>query len=70
MEFYKFVGNNFKTQNNPTKGKYTSLYHWKDGGWKAKTYIDIGFGTGEEAIRILKLCQVDSRKTERRSVRK
>jgi hypothetical protein len=27
MEFYKFVGNNFKTQNNPTKGKYTSLYH-------------------------------------------
>jgi hypothetical protein len=28
----------------------------------AKTYIDIGFGTGEEAIRVLKLCQMDSRK--------
>ncbi|MDI5899000.1 energy transducer TonB [Flavobacterium yafengii] len=59
MEFYKFVGNNFKTPEQPNlKGKvYITFIIEKDGSLSdIKNIRDIGFGTGEEAIRVLKLC--------------
>jgi beta-lactamase regulating signal transducer with metallopeptidase domain len=59
MEFYKFVGNNFKTPSQPNlKGKvYITFIIEKDGSLSdIKTIRDIGFGSGEEAIRVLKLC--------------
>ena len=59
MEFYKFVGNNFKTPKQPNlKGKvYITFVIEKDGSLSdIKNIRDIGFGTGEEAIRVLKTC--------------
>lgn len=59
MEFYKFVGNNFKTPEQPNlKGKvYITFIIEKDGSLSdIKNIRDIGFGTGEEAIRVLKIC--------------
>jgi beta-lactamase regulating signal transducer with metallopeptidase domain len=59
MEFYKFVGNNFKTPSQPNlKGKvYITFIVEKDGSLSdIKNIRDIGFGTGEEAIRVLKMC--------------
>lgn len=59
MEFYKFVGNNFKTPSQPNlKGKvYITFIVEKDGSLSdIKNIRDIGFGTGEEAIRVLKIC--------------
>ncbi|RTY99974.1 regulatory sensor-transducer, BlaR1/MecR1 family protein [Flavobacterium sp. RSP49] len=58
-EFYKFVGNNFKTPEQPNlKGKiYITFIVEKDGSLSdIKNIRDIGFGTGEEAIRVLKIC--------------
>jgi len=58
-EFYKFVGNNFKTPEQPNlKGKvYITFIIEKDGSLSdIKNLRDIGFGTGEEAIRVLKIC--------------
>ena len=59
MEFYKFVGNNFKTPEQPNlKGKvYITFVIEKDGSLSdIKNIRNIGFGTGEEAIRVLKIC--------------
>lgn len=59
MEFYKFVGNNFKTPEQPNlKGKvYITFIIEKDGSLSdIKNLRDIGFGTGDEAIRVLKIC--------------
>ena len=59
MEFYKFVGNNFKTPEQPNlKGKvYITFIIEKDGSLSdIKNIRDIGFGTGDEAIRVLKIC--------------
>ena len=59
MEFYKFVGNNFKIPEQPNlKGKvYITFIVEKDGSLSdIKNIRDIGFGTGEEAIRVLKIC--------------
>ncbi|WP_426064539.1 M56 family metallopeptidase [Flavobacterium sp. DSP2-3-1] len=59
MEFYKFVGNNFKTPSQPNlKGKvYITFIIEKDGSLSdIKNIRDIGFGTGDEAIRVLKIC--------------
>ena len=59
MEFYKFVSNNFKTPEQPNlKGKvYITFIVEKDGSLSdIKNIRDIGFGTGEEAIRVLKIC--------------
>lgn len=57
-EFYKFVGNNFKTPEQPNlKGKvYITFIIEKDGSLSdIKNLRDIGYGTGEEAIRVLKI---------------
>ncbi|MDI6049394.1 M56 family metallopeptidase [Flavobacterium sp. XS2P24] len=59
MKFYQFVGNNFKTPEQPNlKGKvYITFIIEKDGSLSdIKNIRDIGFGTGEEAIRVLKMC--------------
>ncbi|MFV8441114.1 regulatory sensor-transducer, BlaR1/MecR1 family protein [Flavobacterium sp. LB2P44] len=59
MEFYKFVGNNFKTPGQPNlKGKvYITFIVEKDGSLSdIKNIRDIGFGTGDEAIRVLTIC--------------
>jgi len=59
MEFYKFVGNNFKTPEQPNlKGKiYITFIVEKDGSISdVKNIRDIGYGTGDEAVRVLKLC--------------
>lgn len=58
-EFYKFVGNNFKTPAQPNlKGKvYITFIVEKDGSLNdIRNIRDIGYGTGDEAIRVLKLC--------------
>ncbi|CAH0334553.1 hypothetical protein FVB9288_00141 [Flavobacterium sp. CECT 9288] len=58
MEFYRFVGNNYKTPEQPDlKGKiYITFIVEKDGSiTDVKNLRDIGFGTGEEAIRVLNL---------------
>lgn len=57
--FYKFVGENYKTPEQPNlKGKvYVTFTIEKDGSLSdIKNIRDIGFGTGEEAIRVLKIC--------------
>ena len=59
MEFYKFVGNNFKTPEQPNlKGKvYITFIIEKDGSLSdIRNIRDIGYGTGDEAIRVLKVC--------------
>lgn len=59
--FYKFVGENYKTPITPMdinlKGKvYITFIVEKDGALSNfKLLRDIGYGTGEEAIRVLKL---------------
>ena len=58
-EFYKFVGENYKTPSQPNlKGKvYITFIIEKDGSLSdIKNIRDIGFGSGEEAIRVLKIC--------------
>ena len=58
-EFYKFVALNFKAPENPKnlKGKiYITFIIEKDGSiTNVRSIRDIGYGTGEEAIRVLKL---------------
>ncbi|QZK89311.1 M56 family metallopeptidase [Flavobacterium sp. CHNK8] len=57
--FYKFVGNNYKTPEQPNlKGKiYITFIIEKDGSISdVKNIRDIGFGTGDEAIRVMNLC--------------
>ena len=58
-KFYHFVGNNFKTpEDEGLKGKViVSFVVEKDGSLSdIKVLKDIGYGTGEEAIRVLKSC--------------
>ena len=58
MEFYKFVGQNYKTPEQPNlKGKvYITFIIEKDGSISdVKNIRDIGFGTGDEAVRVIKL---------------
>jgi hypothetical protein len=60
--FYKFVGENYKISPEAAeiklKGKvYVTFMVEKDGSLSELTILrDIGYGTGEEAIRVLKLC--------------
>lgn len=59
MDFYKFVGNNFKTPEQPNlKGKvYITFIVERDGSISnVKNIRDIGYGTGDEAVRVLNLC--------------
>ncbi|RTY92515.1 energy transducer TonB [Flavobacterium sp. GT3R68] len=56
-KFYKFVGNNYRTpEEEGLKGKvYVTFVVEKDGSLTdIKVIRDIGFGTGKEAIRVLK----------------
>ena len=58
-EFYKFIGKNYKTPNvGGLKGKvYVTFVIEKDGSIdEIRVLRDIGYGTGKEAIRVLKLC--------------
>lgn len=61
-EFYKFVGQNFQMPKTPSdvklKGKvYLTFIIEKDGSLSEfKILRDIGYGSGEEAVRVLKLC--------------
>ncbi|MBK0370693.1 M56 family metallopeptidase [Flavobacterium agrisoli] len=60
--FYKFVGENYKMPVTPNdvnlKGKvYVTFMVEKDGSLSDfKILRDIGYGTGDEAVRVLKLC--------------
>lgn len=57
MEFYKYIGQNFKTPDvKGLAGKvFVTFVVEKDGSIKdVKVLGDIGYGTGEEAIRVLK----------------
>ncbi|MGZ9674799.1 M56 family metallopeptidase [Flavobacterium sp. GNP001] len=59
MEFYKFVGQNYKTPDQPNlKGRvYITFIIEKDGSVnEVKSVRDIGYGTGEEAIRVMNIC--------------
>ena len=58
-KFYKFVGNNYRTPEElESSGKvYVSFVVEKDGSLTdIKVIRDIGYGTGKEAIRVLKSC--------------
>ena len=58
-KFYKFVGNNYKApEEEGLKGKvYVTFVVEKDGSLTdIKVLRDIGYGTGAEAIRVLKKC--------------
>ena len=58
-EFYQFIGKNFQTPKvEGLKGKiYVTFVIEKDGSvTNIKILRDIGYGTGEEAIRVLKEC--------------
>ena len=58
-KFYKFVGNNYRTpEEEGLAGKvYVTFVVEKDGSLTdIKVGRDIGFGTGKEAIRVLKSC--------------
>ena len=58
-KFYKFVSNNYRTpEEDGLAGKvYVSFVVEKDGSLTdIKVVRDIGFGTGKEAIRVLKSC--------------
>ncbi|NNT70594.1 hypothetical protein HKT18_00050 [Flavobacterium sp. IMCC34852] len=58
-EFYKYIGKNYKTPNvKGLKGKvFVTFVIEKDGSLSdIKVIRDIGLGTGEEAIRVLKEC--------------
>ena len=57
--FFKFVGDNYKMPQEPgLRGKvFVQFIIEKDGSLTdIKVVRDIGFGTGNEAIRVLKLC--------------
>ncbi|MDG2431059.1 energy transducer TonB [Flavobacterium sp.] len=57
--FYKFVGENYRAPvKQGLKGKvYVTFIVEKDGSiTDVKTLRDIGYGTGEEAIRVLNIC--------------
>lgn len=59
MEFYRFVGNNYKTPDQPNlKGRvYITFIIEKDGSVnEVKNIRDIGYGTGEEAVRVMNIC--------------
>jgi protein TonB len=58
-KFYRFVGNNYQTpEEEGLKGKaYVTFVVEKDGSLTdIKVLRDIGYGTGKEAIRVLKKC--------------
>jgi periplasmic protein TonB len=58
-KFYKYVGNNYQTpEEEGLKGKvYVSFVVEKDGSLTdIKAVRDIGYGTGAEAVRVLKKC--------------
>ena len=58
-KFYKFVGNNYRTPEElESSGKvYVSFVVEKDGSLTdIKVVRDVGFGTGKEAVRVLKSC--------------
>jgi len=57
-EFYKYVANNYKKPKSDLHGKVIVIFVIeKDGSLTdIKVLRDIGFGTGEEAVRILKEC--------------
>ena len=58
-KFYKFVGNNYRTpEEEGLKGKvFVTFVVEKDGSLTdIKVLRDIGYGTGAEAIRVLKKC--------------
>lgn len=58
-KFYKFVGNNYRApEEEGLKGKvYVTFVVEKDGSLTdIKVLRDIGYGTGAEAIRVLKKC--------------
>jgi beta-lactamase regulating signal transducer with metallopeptidase domain len=58
-KFYQFVGTNYQApEEEGLKGKiYTTFIVEKDGSLSDfKVLRDIGYGTGKEAIRVLKLC--------------
>lgn len=58
-EFYKYIGKNYRTPNvKGLKGKvFVTFVIEKDGSLTdIKVIRDIGLGTGEEAIRVLKEC--------------
>jgi len=58
-KFYKFIGQNFKVPDEEDlRGKiFVSLVVEKDGSLgDIKVIRDIGYGTGNEAIRVLKIC--------------
>ncbi|TDE03629.1 energy transducer TonB [Flavobacterium sandaracinum] len=58
-KFYKFVGDNYQTpEEDGLKGKvYVTFVVEKDGSLTdIKVIRDIGYGTGKEAIRVLKKC--------------
>jgi protein TonB len=58
-KFYKYVGNNYRTpEEEGLAGKvYVTFVVEKDGSLTdIKVIRDIGFGTGKEAIRVLKSC--------------
>lgn len=54
--FFKFIAINYKIPQKNLKGKiYTTFFIEKDGALSnIKILRDIGYGTGEEAIRVLK----------------
>ncbi len=59
QEFYNFIAKNYKTPNvRNLKGKiFITFVIEKDGSvTDIKVIRDIGYGTGEEAIRVLKKC--------------
>lgn len=59
QKFYKFVGNNYRTPDEEgLKGKvYVTFVVEKDGSLTdIKVIRDIGYGTGTEAVRVLKKC--------------
>ena len=55
-KFYKFIGNNYTTPEDAPAGKvYITFVVEKDGSLTdIKVLRDIGYGTGKEAIRVLK----------------
>ncbi len=60
MEFYKYIGKKYNTPNvKGLQGKVlVSFVIEKDGSiTNIKVIKDIGFGTGEEAIRVLQNCE-------------
>lgn len=59
QKFYRFIGNNFHSPEEAgLSGKvFVSFIIEKDGSLsEIKVLKDIGFGTGKEAIRVLKMC--------------